>query len=203
MGVLRGLGISPTAAFWLVVLLLFGSSAYFTFQVEARRATWKAKKSTAKLANGEKVQLVTVVDGDEVSVKRGDDVFVIRLLGIKSFDAKVSEPGISEYGAACHAALEGILKRATSISVEFENFTKDRHNRVLAYLRVNERDAGHYLVSQGHSLVLLSYPFSREDKYRAAQQVARTRGRGLWSSPKARERADALEKKWQAKRAQN
>ncbi len=192
---------SPTVAFWVVVGLLFVSTAFFTVQVELRRSTWKANKSSATLDSGEKVELVTVVDGDEVSVKRDKDVFVIRLLGIKSFDGKVVEPGISEFGMACAASLRNTLGKTGDLTVNFTKFKKDKHNRVLAYLHKGPQDVGRGLVAQGHSLVLTAYPFDRETDYLADQLGAKTAGVGLWSSPKARGRAEALERDWQAKRA--
>lgn len=191
--------ISPTTAFWLVVSCLLICTLYFTISVEMRRFQWDERDPELTVESGEVVQVIQVIDGDEVSVKRGDDVFVVRLLGTKCFSSKVNEPGISQIGAACEAALERLTadKQAT---VEFEEFKKDKAKRVLAYLRVGETDVGERLIRDGLSLTYTRYPFSREDRYLAAESAARTRARGIWGEPRATERAKALKIEWKTSR---
>lgn len=189
--------ISPTAAFWVVVLALLGFSALFTISVEMRRAALKTKRSEKlELKSGEPLKFVKVIDGDEVSMKRGEDVFIVRLLGVKCFDAKVVEPGISEFGAACESAVRRALSGDRKILLEYDKFLRDRAGRVLGYLRVDGRDVGELILEQGHGLVYTKYPFARLTAYMAAQDQANSRAVGLWSSTKARERGLALQAEW-------
>ena len=190
--------ITPTAAFWVVVLALFGFSAWFTTSVELRRSALKTKRSEKlELKSGEELKLVKVIDGDEVSMQRGPDVFIVRLLGVKCFDAKVSEPGISEFGASCESAVRRALSTDRKVTLEYDGkLIRDRAGRVLGYLRAGDRDVGEWVVDQGHGLVYTKYPFGRMAAYLAAQDRANTRAVGLWSSAKARERALALQAEW-------
>ncbi len=194
--------ISPTAAFWVVVLALFGFSAWFTTSVELRRAALTTKRNQKlELKSGEELKMVKVIDGDEVSMQRGPDVFIVRLLGVKCFDAKVVEPGISEFGAACESAVRRELSTDRKITLEFEgDLLRDKAGRVLAYLKAGERDIGERLVDQGHALVYTKYPFSRMPLYLGAQDRANSRALGIWSSKKAKERALSLQATWGQKK---
>ena len=71
---------------------------------------------------------------------------------------------------------------------------------MLAYLHAGDRDVGKTLVRRGLAMVFVRYPFSREDAYLAEQVAARNQGRGLWSNPKAAQRADALYTAWKEER---
>ncbi len=196
----RGFDVTPTMAFWVVVALLFGFAGYFSASVESRRAALKtAKSQKLELKNGEELELVKVLDGDEVSMKRGEDVFIVRLVGVKCFDARVVEPGITEFGAACESALRRVLTgSAKSVVLEYDEFRRDRAGRVLGYLRRNEQDVGEWLIEKGHAMAYTKYPFKRMANYIATQDRARTRRLGLWASDKARERALALGVQWES-----
>ncbi|MFN3199434.1 MAG: thermonuclease family protein [Bradymonadia bacterium] len=191
--------ISPTTAFWIVVSSLMICALFFTISVETRRGQWNEKDPELIVEAGEQVEVVQVIDGDEVSVKRGEDVFVVRLLGIKCFSSKVNEPGISQIGAACEATLNRLAAGKTG-TVEFDEFKKDKAKRVLAYLKVAETDIGQQLVLDGLALTYTRYPFSREDSYLSAEETARTRARGLWGQPIATDRAKALKAEWKSSR---
>lgn len=201
MGARDRFDISPTTAFWIVVSSLLACALFFTVSVEMRRGQWNDKDPELVVASGEAVKVIQIIDGDEVSVQRGDDVFVIRLLGIKCFSSKVNEPGISQIGAACEAAL-GRMAAGQSGTVEFDEFKKDKAKRLLAYLHIGERDVGEALVRQGVAMVYTRYAFSREAKYLAAEEAARTRARGLWGQPQPTDRAKALKAEWKSSRAQ-
>ncbi len=183
------------------MLALFGFSAWFTVSVEMRRSALKTKRSQKlELKNGEQLKFVKVIDGDEVSMQRGEDVFIVRLLGVKCFDAKVTEPGISEFGAACESAVRRTLTGDRKILLEYDKFLRDRAGRVLGYLRSDGLDVGELIVEQGHGLVYTKYPFKRMTAYMASQDQANTRALGLWSSRKARERGLALQAEWGRKK---
>ena len=84
--------------------------------------------------------------------------------------------------------------------MEYDEAKTDKAGRLLAYLKANDVDVGQALVEQGHALVYTRYPFSREEAYLGVEAVARTRGEGLWSNPKASIRAEALKATWEAQR---
>lgn len=197
----RILNVAPDAAYWTVVVLLLLMSVGFTWNVQTRRGAWNTDRTATELQSGTAVRVVQVIDGDEVSVRHAGGTVVVRLLGIKAFDPKVQEPGVSAAGQACLAALERMtLSVDVEARVEFAESKMDKSGRLLAYLHVGERDVGRTLLEQGHAIVYNRYPFSREEAYESAEAVARTRNAGLWANPKAAVRAEALRATWEAQR---
>ena len=197
----RLLDIAPEASYWAVVVILLGLSAAFAMDVEGRRGAWSTDKGAIDLANGAEVKVLQVIDGDEVSVAYAQGTVVVRLLGIKAFDPKVQEPGISAVGQACAASLERMTRSdGVHVVIRYDEAKADKAGRLLAYLHANDVDVGRALLEQGHALAYTRYPFSREQDYLSAEDVARTRGEGLWSSPRAAVRAEALKATWEAQR---
>lgn len=195
----RRIEISPNLVYWSVVVALCACSVFFVINVELRRQAWSSDKDLV-LKSGEAVEILKVIDGDEVSVKHSSGTFVIRLLGIKGFNPKANEPGLSGLGAQAAQALERILSSSTPKSVQFTTFKKDRSGRVLGYLHVGESDAGELLIQDGFVVAYTRYPFKRENSYLAAELEAQTRKKGLWANEKATSRAHGWKGSWEAQR---
>lgn len=196
----RPFDISPSTAFWAFVIVLLALAAYFTVAVEIRRHGWSGGPgSRATLTSGEVVEPIKVIDGDELSVRRGDDVFVVRLLGVKCFSGTFSDPAVQQLGAACTAAL-GDLARGGELRVSFGEFRRDRQGRVLGYLEVDGKDVGETLIRRGHALAYTAWPFGREPRYLVAEEEARTHARGLWGVRDVRGRIEALKSEWAQRR---
>lgn len=195
--------LSPDSVYWALIATLAASSVFFALSVELRRHRWSTGAAGATLATGALVEVVQVLDGDEVSVKLpGGSSVIVRLLGVKAFEPKVNEPGLSEYGDAAVQQLERLLARPAPLTLEFEAPQHDDAGRLLAYLRKDSVDVGATLIEGGIALAFTRYGFSREGAYVALQQRAKERAKGLWSSTRAIERAQALEEQWRAERAQ-
>jgi endonuclease YncB( thermonuclease family) len=193
--------LSPNSVYGFIVAVLLGMSLFFGINVESRKRQWQTEKKGVEVASGAAVTVVQIIDGDEVSVSAEDgSTFVVRILGIKAFDPKVNDPGLSEVGNAAVRHLEQVTKRAGAVTVEYDEKKMDRAGRLLAYLRADDRDVGEYLVREGHVLAYTRYPFSREQQYLAVEVEAKTRARGLWGIPKATIRAEALKGTWEAQR---
>ncbi len=190
--------ISPTRAFWLVVFVLFGSSLYFTVQVERQRRSWSAHAGALK--PGASVELVEVIDGDEVAVRAPEGAFIVRILGIKCFDAKMNDPTVARHGVQCVQSLTEIIDKK-ALTVEFDASAVDDRGRTLAYLSAAGIDVGLALVEKGHAAVYTEFGFSREAAYLDTQREAQRRRRGMWRDPRARRRLEALEREWSRRRA--
>lgn len=185
------------AGYWLLIVALLSSATFFAVTVEGRRRQWRPSDGLV-VESGTEVVALDVIDGDELAVRAGTEVFVVRLLGIKAFDAKANDPVVSGLGLEAEQG----LRAATlgKLRVVYDEYKQDRAKRVLAYLESDDGDVGQRLVSEGKALVFLRYPFSREAPYLAAESKARSRAEGLWGNPKAAMRAMALGAAWKAQR---
>jgi endonuclease YncB( thermonuclease family) len=199
----KGFDLPPSTAFWTFVSALLACSFFFAFSVESRRRGWDTFIGVVPVQSGEVVTLHRVIDGDEVSLTKSDGkTFVLRLIGIKCFDPRVTEAGIGAAGQNCVSGLEQMVSDETvQLVVDYEGeLARDDNDRVLAYLRAGDRDVGQALVSRGLGMAFVRYPFAREEAYLAEQVAAKNEGRGLWSNPKASQRADALYSSWMKER---
>ncbi|MFO1327763.1 MAG: thermonuclease family protein [Rubrivivax sp.] len=184
----------PTVAFWLLVCMLLGASLFYGAEVAQLRAAQQPRD--AALASGDVVSAVQVLDGDTLVVaKEGAGQATVRLLGIKSFDAKVAK----DEAAAQGRAAEDALRRASAgqpLRVLLNNPPRDRHGRTLATLYAGGDDIALGLVARGHVLVYTVYPFAQMPAYLQAQHDARQRRLGLWADPATSERAEGLMREW-------
>lgn len=198
MEILRGL--RHHSAFFLFVGTLFAFSIVFTWRVEVMRASVAKARGAEDLPSGTDVEVIQVVDGDELAVRSpGGKNFVVRVLGIKSFDAVAREQGVSSFGQASVDFLKDRTS-AKTVRLEFTTYAKDSRGRLLSYVHVGEEDLGKSLVERGLSLVFVQYPFDRESEYLVQQSLAQASKIGLWGNDKARARASALLASWKAAR---
>ncbi len=190
--------ISPNQAYWIVVALLLSATVVFVFNVQSRRKAWKPKAKEIVVADGDLATVTNVVDADEVTVKdKSGNTFVIRLLGIKGFDPTSNEPQVSAFGQSAVAALRRMAE-GRDVAIRFKTFKQDRVGRVLAYIEFNAKDLGLELVREGLVVVYTRYPFSRQDKYEAAEAEAMSRRAGLWANEKATARVNGWKGSWEA-----
>lgn len=183
-----------TFTFWAIISLLVGASAFFGISAEQQRRSVQA--AGGKIESGDLVRLVRVIDGDSILAGReGQTPVTIRLVGIKSFDAKVEKDVVTPFA---QAAIENIQRNLADrpVRVMLHATPKDRHGRYLATLFVDDEDVALRLVRQGLALVYTVYPFPAMQNYLQEQEQARAGRRGLWSNATATERALALIREW-------
>lgn len=183
-----------TVFFWLIISLLLGTSAFYGINAEKQRKS--VQSAGGKIESGDLVKLVKVLDGDSlVAVKEGQAPVTIRLVGIKSFDAKVEKDVATPFA---QAAMELIQRSMTDrpARVLLHSSSKDKYGRYLATLYADDEDLALKLVRQGLVLVYTVYPFPAMQSYLQEQEQARAGRRGLWSNATVTDRALALIREW-------
>jgi endonuclease YncB( thermonuclease family) len=183
-----------TVLFWSLIAVLLSASLYFGLNAEQRRKSVQA--GSGKIDSGDLVRLVKVIDGDAVQVVReGQAPVTVRLIGIKSFDAKIEKDVVTAFGQAAVEALQRMMSDRP-VRVMLNATPKDRNGRYLATLFADDRDIALHLVSQGLVLVYTVYPFPAMQSYLREQEQARAGRRGLWASAATTERALAMINEW-------
>lgn len=186
---------NTTGYFWGFIALLACASVFFGIGAYTQQKVIRG--SDGKIENGSIVRLVRVVDGDTVLVEEeGQKPAHVRILGIKSFDAKIEKDVVSPYGKAAFEALErACLNRPLRIMLQ--SGAKDKFGRYIATIYADDHDVGLGMIEQGLVMVYTVYPFPAMTMYLQAQDTARKAKRGLWANSEASERAAALIKEWQ------
>lgn len=183
-----------TFAFWSIIAILIGVSVFYGIGAEKQRRSLQA--GAGKLESGDLVRLVRVIDGDSIlAAREGQPPATIRLVGIKTFDAKLAKDVVTPFAQAAIESLQrGMADRP--IRVMLHSTPKDRHGRYLATLLVDDEDIAIRLVRNGLALVYTVYPFPAMQNYLQEQEQARAGRRGLWSNATATERSLALIREW-------
>lgn len=183
-----------TFVFWAIICLLVGASAFYGINAEKQRRSVQA--AGGKIESGDLIRLVRVIDGDSLLAGReGQTPVTIRLVGIKSFDAKVEKDVVTPFAQAAIETLQrSVAGRPARVMLHAT--PKDRYGRYLATLFVDDEDVALRLVRQGLALVYTVYPFPAMQSYLHEQEQARAGRRGLWSNAAATERALALIREW-------
>ena len=150
-------------------------------------STESGEVPTSTLSAGERVgpYLVTKVsDGDTVTVEMGNERLNVRVVGINT--PEVSGPYTSTecFGPqASERAKELLTGRDVWLERDPNQGRRDKYDRDLAFIWIeNQRDFGLAMIQQGYAYEYTyakSYP--HQQQYRAAQAVARSQQRGLWS----------------------
>jgi endonuclease YncB( thermonuclease family) len=186
---------AQTLLFWGCVTVLLCTSLFYGYSVEKVRRS--VMKSEGKIENGNIVRLVRVIDGDTVAVAQGGEkTALVRILGIKSFDATFEKDMVAPFG---RAAIDSLLRIMSDrpVRVLLHSTPKDRHGRYLAMLYVDDQDVGLHLIKEGLALVYTVYPFPAMSLYLEQQDLARAGRLGLWANSEITSRALALLREWQ------
>lgn len=132
-------------------------------------------KETPKMTDWE---LIRVVDGDTIDARNGGAKEErVRLLRIDT-----REKGEEGYEVARDALVQ--LLTSKQFTVEFEKPNepeRDRFNRPLAYIFVDDVNINVEMVRQGYSRFCIKYGRGRyAEQFRAAEEEAKRERRGVW-----------------------
>lgn len=140
--------------------------------------------------DAEPAQVVRVVDGDTV-ILRGEGGGVlpdadtrVRLLEIDAPESVAPDRPVECFGPEASQGLERLLPERARVWVQRDEELVDPFDRVLLYVWTDEGDFVNLeMVRSGLAEAVLFEPNDRWiDEVRAAEQEARTGGRGLWGA---------------------
>ena len=126
-----------------------------------------------------------VVDGDTLVLASGARV---RLQGIDTPETVAENRPIEAWGPEASRFTKDFIQRSRrQVRLTFSLERKDRHDRFLAFVWHGDEMLNEKLVRAGLAHARLDYRYSGLMKRRlaAAQEEARSAGRGLWSAPAA------------------
>jgi endonuclease YncB( thermonuclease family) len=186
-----------TTLFWGCIAFLLSVSLFYGINADRMRRSMFG--SEGKVNSGDVVTLGRVIDGDSVTVaQEGQKPAVVRILGIKTFEAGIEKDVVALYGQAAVDTLDRLMAKR-SVRVLLHATPKDRFGRYIAMLYVDDQDIGLRLIKEGLALVYTVYPFPALSFYLQEQELARAGRRGLWANAEVTSRALALIREWQGR----
>ena len=144
--------------------------------------------------DGSEHKVLNVIDGDTITTETANGGLPVRIIGIDTPETvhpfKPVEPGGPEASVRAKELLEG-----QTVTIHYDPDPKhgkwDKYQRLLAYLDLPDgRDFGLVMIQEGFARAYPKYPFSRQDAYLEAEQIAQQNKLGLWvEQPNTREPA--------------
>lgn len=116
-------------------------------------------------------RVVSVHDGDTVTVRTTVETFKIRLNGIDAPELK------QPHGQASKQALSEMVFGKT---VTVTPINKDRYGRTVAKLKADDKEVGYRMISGGHAWWYEAYD-KHNAVYQQAQSDAQGKRAGLWA----------------------
>lgn len=168
--------------FILLVSYFLGMSLFFSLNVYNFKKSLFIPATNIVIKNKSKVKVIKILDGDEVVIRFHGDNYVVRILGIKSYETSVNDFSVHNASQYSIQFLQDQLSQKI-IELQFKKFKIDSHKRILAYIQLDNRDIGYEMIEKGISLVFTKYPFSRMEKYLKAEKKTRKEKVGLWAIP--------------------
>ena len=126
--------------------------------------------------------VLRVIDGDTIEVSLGGQPFTLRYIGIDTPETKDPNSPVECFGAEATTANE-VLVAGQTVLLEKDVSETDRFGRLLRYVWIGDQLVNLQLVSDGYA-VSSPYPpdVKHQDKFDAAELVARQSGSGLWGA---------------------
>ncbi len=135
--------------------------------------------------DGSKHKVLKVVDGDTVTIETTEGSLTVRVIGIDTPETvhpfKPVEVGGQEASDRAKELLEG-----QTVVIHYDPDPKHgkwgNYKRLLVYLDLPDgRDFGLVMIQEGFAKAYPKYPFSRQELYLEAEQVAQQNKVGIWA----------------------
>lgn len=149
----------------------------------------------AELSSGDRVEVVSVVKGDEIVVKKKGNEAKVRMLGLYAFSDVTDNPDLRRMHQQSIAYLKETIV-GHEVTVIFSKPIKDAHGRYLAYVSSAGQDINRAMLEAGSVCVYTEYAFDREPGYLRAESVARAARKGLWATDASLKLVEGLRKEW-------
>lgn len=162
----------PTPRSPLGMLVVLAGIVFFFLRTDLVRLPAELARSTAVEEGGGSAEVVTVHDGDTLTVRGATGEQRVRIYGIDC-----PEKG-QPFGDAARSFLRD---HAGGRSARLEAIEVDRLDRLVARVEVGGEDVAESLLRAGLAWHFRRY--SDDARYQAAEDEARTAQRGLWADP--------------------
>lgn len=126
-------------------------------------------------------QVQRVIDGDTLLLANGARV---RLIGADTPETVQPNHPVEPWGPEASEFTRQFVE-GREVWLEFDRERVDRYGRFLAYVWVGDRMLNEELIRSGLARANLTYRYaqSKKNRFRRAEQEARSAGRGIWSTP--------------------
>nr|WP_246314776.1 thermonuclease family protein [Paenibacillus foliorum] len=139
------------------------------------------QSKSASTHNGrESVKVERVVDGDTFEIKLDGKKEKVRLIGVDTPETKKPNTPVMFYGKEASDFTKKRLENKT-VELEWDVERKDRYDRLLAYVWIDDELYNRTLISEGYARIATFPPNVKYvDLFKKDQEEARKKQKGLW-----------------------
>ena len=136
--------------------------------------------------NSVSAKVENITDGDTIKVKISGDsnVYSVRLIGIDTPETVDPRKPVECFGKEATGKLKSLIEyKQVVLKRDSINDNKDKYNRLLRYVILNDKDINAEMIKQGYAYAYLIYPFEAETMslYKDYERQARENKLGLWA----------------------
>ncbi|HUH05127.1 MAG TPA: thermonuclease family protein [Kofleriaceae bacterium] len=139
---------------------------------------WLGACDTGEDCGPSSAVVTRVIDGDTIEIESGERV---RYLNIDT--PEITNGKNDCYGAEARQFNEDLVL-GKPVTLRYDTECTDRFDRLLAYVRVQDREVNSLLVERGYACVLIIPPngADRADEFTFLESQARAAERGMWGA---------------------
>jgi len=146
--------------------------------VDRREHRSDAPNAVHQIANGRRVLVERVIDGDTVQLSDGSRV---RLAGIDAPESKYPGKAVQCLAPEASRYLKELVeKREVQLIVDSQR--RDKYGRILGHIEIGSHYANGELVERGLAIVYRSRRSDRDDQLKSAESRAKRKAVGVWGS---------------------
>jgi len=132
--------------------------------------------------NKTKVTLHSCIDGDTAKFKLKKEIVTVRFLAIDTPEIKHNNIKAQPYGEEASSYTCDKLKKANKIELEFEKEKKDKYDRYLAWVFINDNLLQQMIIKKGFAKTAYIYDdYKYVDILKKEENKAKNKQVGIWS----------------------
>ncbi|MFO0920500.1 MAG: thermonuclease family protein [Candidatus Saccharimonadales bacterium] len=133
-------------------------------------------------------QVVSVEDGDTITVLMNRERETIRFIGVDTPETKDPRKQVQCFGKAAANFTKSKLNGATvRLETDPLSTNRDRYDRLLRYVYKQDELVNAELIKQGYGFAVQAFPFTKMEEFMSYEKSAENSSAGLWGSCEVKE----------------
>ncbi len=170
----------------IISLVLLGASA-LTYYLQSHSATQQQISTPTKILGVTQpgyYHVTHVADGDTISVDMNGTTETIRMIGVDTPESVKPNSPVQCYGhEASDYTKQNLSNQTVRLEADPTGDNRDRYNRLLRYVYLPDGTLwDQKLIEQGYGFAYLSFQFTKQADFAAAQAKAQDAKLGLWGT---------------------
>lgn len=151
-----------------------------------------APSENKEVSNTELYKVVSIQDGDTITVSVADTDEKVRLIGVDTPETRDPRTSVQCYGKAASEYTKSLLlNQQVELVKDPTNNDRDRYNRLLRYVYLSDgKLVNASIIEQGYGFAYTIFPFEKMNEFKLLEQSAKERNLGLWGSCNVEQEGD-------------